>query len=204
VTVFLFQPWYSEPATFATAVIAVATVVNTIATIVYVITTVRLWRETKENVTLTRETFKNLFLPIVAVPLITAVNNEEDKEFAFNVRIENFGSVPAVELQTSAKIRADGIALAPKKHESDFLLIPPHSNIQTVFILVGDDYQKAIKCGRLDFSFAAFYEGIAENKYQYEYEGVYYPASHHFENTRARNTNVGKPEQSRYPPSKSD
>jgi hypothetical protein len=180
--------WYKDPATI-TAIIAIATVA-------YVIATILLWIETKRSVNITRETFENSFLPIVAVPSLIPHNKPNEKEIAFTVIVRNFGNIPAVEVETSASILADGIALSPKKFETGFLLIPPQSEIFSTFILVNGDYQRALKSSSLSFRFSALYEGIAEKKYRYNFEGVYYPNKSEFVITSAKSTYLGKPKQS--------
>ena len=180
--------WYKDP-----------TIIIAVLKFVYVVVTALLWITTRNSVNITRDTFENSFMPIVAVPLLTPHNNTDSKEFAFTLTVFNYGSVPAVEVETSAEILADGIALSPKKHETGFLLIPPHSDIQTVFILVGDDYNRALNSASLTFRFSALYEGVAEKKYRYDYEGAYYPKQGNFVNTSAKSTHLGKPKPSRRP-----
>jgi hypothetical protein len=176
--------WFKDP-------ITLATVITAISTTVYVIATIRLWQETRNSVRITRETFEHSIKPIVAVPEITPLNKADEKVLTFSLKVENYGSVPAIEVNTSAKITADGNPLRVQKHETGNLLIPPHSHIVTTFILDETDYTRALKSARLDFSFSALYEGVAEKKYQYDFEGVYYPNKDEFVSTKAKSTDLG-------------
>jgi archaellum component FlaG (FlaF/FlaG flagellin family) len=187
--------WYKDPAMMT----AVATIFIAIATIVYVAATIKLWQETKSNVTITREslritkeTFEQSVKPIVAVPELVPLNNTDKKELTFTLRVENYGSAPAVEVNTSAKVVADGNQLRVQKHETGNLLIPPHSYIMTTIILDETDYTRALKSARLDFSFSALYEGVADKRYQYDFEGVYYPSKGEFVGTNAKSTDLSQ------------
>jgi hypothetical protein len=105
----------------------------------------------------------------------------------FTARVENFGSVPALEVKTLATMVADGFALDVQKHETGFLLIPPHSFIYSVVTVDGPEYDRAV-AGRVSFGFSVEYEGIADKKYKYEFEGVYYPNRDDFVPTNARSS----------------
>lgn len=171
--------WYEDPITVATIVIAGSTVV-------YVVATILLWRETRDSVKITRETFENSLRPFIGVPELSVHNHTDKLELVFTLKVMNFGSIPAIEVRTSANILADGNTLPVQKHESGFLLIPPHSDILTIFTLDEADYQRAIKSARLDFRGSVQYEGISQKKYQYDFEGVYYPAKSLFVPTNAK------------------
>ncbi|HEU0144132.1 MAG TPA: hypothetical protein VFQ47_05045 [Nitrososphaera sp.] len=188
--------WYKDPITLATGL---STIIIAGATVVYVITTIRLWRETRDNVQITREmlkitreTFEQSVKPIVAIPEVSPLNNSENRELNFIVKVENYGNIPAVEVKTSAEILADGIQLHVQKHETGFLLIVPHSHILTTLILAGDNYQRAISSASLVIRFSARYEGAAEKHYKYDFEGVYYPNRHEVVTTNTKSTDLGQ------------
>jgi hypothetical protein len=174
----------------AATITAISTIVIAVATLAYVIATYALWSQTRNSVNIMRETFEHSVMPVVAVPEVSPLNNTDSKELTFTVSVENYGSVPAVEVRTQAQIIADGVALNVQKHETGFLLIVPHSHIITTFFLDGDNYERAVRSARIDFKFSAQYEGVAEKKYQYDYEGVYYPSKREFISTTAKLTNL--------------
>jgi archaellum component FlaG (FlaF/FlaG flagellin family) len=180
--------WYRDPV----MVMTIATIVIAVATVVYVVATILLWKETRDSVNITRETFEHSIKPIVAVPDISPTNKTDVGELTFTVTVENFGSVPAVEVKTSAEVSADGRPLNVTKHETGLLLIVPHSRIVTTFVLDGENYRRAIGSAVLNFRFSTQYEGVAQKKYQYDFEGVYYPNKNEFQPTNAKATDLGK------------
>ncbi|HEX8456356.1 MAG TPA: hypothetical protein VF656_03460 [Pyrinomonadaceae bacterium] len=142
---------------------------------------------------ITRDSFENSFMPIIHVPSVTPHPDTENTEFAFSFMVKNYGNVPAAELEPSVGMLADGIPLSPRRHETGLLFIPPYSDTQIVFILIGEDKERALRSGKLDLSFSALYEGIAEKKYRYDYKGAYYPNQNRFVDQGGVSTPLGKP-----------
>lgn len=97
------SPWYADPVTLSTAVIAVATVVNLLVTIAF-------WRVTKESVDVAKKSLEIGNRPYVGVTWIDLHPNLNAQTLTFTPIVKNTGSVPAEKLTLSWDVFLNGIS----------------------------------------------------------------------------------------------
>jgi hypothetical protein len=161
------SPW-SDPVTVATVVIAVCTVV-------YSVLTYFILRATAANTRITNKIFEAANRPYLGLQSVNTKLRDESIEFICVAR--NFGSVPAhnVEILSHvATIDGTAIDLARLVEFGGFSIYP--GSEKSLHLSVGDEssYDAISKNARLDMSVTLRYEGLASQKYEYNYQGMFY------------------------------
>ena len=133
--------WWPDPV----VVTAILTGVIAGSTVAYVIITVLLWKATKQSVDASKEsveiaerTFEASHRPYLGIERISRQTPPEGPHWRIVVRVRNFGSLPAPDVQMKAEVQIDG-KLVGEKH-----FIPPLAGemqiLRTLEIFPGAPY----------------------------------------------------------------
>lgn len=149
-------------------VIAWATIVIAVSTVVSVIATILLWLTTKHA-------FEASHRPFLGIMGISWQTSTEPQRVVFNIGIQNAGSVPANDVQTSLRIVVDGIILPTDAVEEEETTIIIPSSSQTIVETIDDPKhcQAIVNATRLALLFKCTYKGVGKKKYVYEQKIAY-------------------------------
>lgn len=160
---------WSDPITLATIIIAACTVL-------YSVLTYFMFRATVANTKITNKIFEAAHRPYLGIQSTNTKLNDGAIEFICIAR--NFGSVPAhnIEILSHATTVGGTATDLPRLVEIGGFSIYPTSH-KELHLRVGDKsvYNAISNNARLEMFVTLRYEGLAGQKYEYTYQGMFYP-----------------------------
>lgn len=155
------KPIKYDPIVISTIIIAVAAVLNLIASLVISF-------KTSEYTEVTKNIYNSANRPYVGVESID-VDDSDKKHLIFNIKLKNYGTVPATDVRIEDNIIIDGI----KTKKGGYEIYDAHTNIypqatRKTWLKIGFDYENIVNGHKvLDLSIAIKYKGISDNKDEY-------------------------------------
>jgi len=160
----------SDPMMTATIVIAVATVVYSVLTLLLFITTSR-------NTSITREIFEASHRPYLGIPEINTTIAPSGNAVHFECGIQNFGSIPAHNIEmTAGDLAINGAAVNLRAGEfGKFSIFPTSHHFFHTDIHDAPNAATVLQFSRVELRISLRYEGLAKKKYTYDYHAMYNP-----------------------------
>ena len=147
------MPWYKEPITLATIVIAVATVV-------YAIVTYFLFRKTSQSVEIAQQIFASTNRPYVGVMRIKRAQKvSKEWRFGVSVIVRNVGTVPAYNVKCEIELLGVEKQATKVQHHGLLTLFPK------VPILVTVDFVPAADLSQVTFLVQLDYKDVTGTQY---------------------------------------